>query len=59
MCESILHSCESSGLLRCTLVAIATLNLVKWLLVGEAFVIGMTRLVYPEGVQGIYLYNAP
>ena len=25
----------------------------------EAFVIGVTRLVYPEVVQGIHLYKAP
>ena len=59
MCESILHSCKSSVLLRYTLVVIATLILVKWLLVGEAFVIGVTRIVYPDVVQGTYLYKAP
>ena len=59
MRESILRSWESSALLMCTPAAVVTLIMVKWLLVGEAFVIGVTRLVNPEVAQGIHLYKPP
>jgi hypothetical protein len=51
-CECNLCSCVSSALLTGTLVAMATLIMLRELVGEEAFVIGVTRLVYPEGYRG-------